>query len=539
MRNLYFVILFIAAIRAFGDVKLCNVFGDNMVLQREMKVPVWGTAVAGEKVTVSFNGQSVSVTTPATGKWRVELAPMKASATPQVMTLTSSVPGFKYQVSNILIGDVWLCSGQSNMAFTLDKDALAATEIPNAANPLIRMLLPAWQSSDTPLEELKSDNRTQEVTWLAATPETCGKCSAVAYWFAKEIQKSTGVPVGLIRAAKGGSPIEAWLPKEGLIANAGGKEDWDNYQEALKVFPEKDALYQQQMKEWQNKMKGLSVEERAKAKRPNPPYGPTDGNHPCGLYYGSIHPFIPMAIKGVLWYQGESNACSPMRKAVNYFDLFTGLIRAWRQAWDREDLPFLFVQLPPFRAMSPTPEDSVWSRVRDAQTQTLSLPNTGMAIILDAGNEKDIHPTDKKPAGDRLAQWAKAKVYGMDVVPSGPLFEKMEVKGDKVVITFKHAGKGLEARDLTLIGDHKLSKDKLQGFTICGADKKFVWADAQITDANQVAVSCADVKSPIAVRYAWSSFPLCNLFNKDGFPASSFRTDTFEHEAMTSAKGVR
>jgi sialate O-acetylesterase len=278
---------------------------------------------------------------------------------------------------------------------------------------------------------------------------------------------------------------------------------------------------------WREKVKGLSVEERNKVKRPRMPYGPKDGNRPCGLYYGSIVPYLPFTIKGVLWYQGESNACSPMHKAVNYESTFTNLIRSWRKAWGRDDLPFLFVQLPGFRVVSPEPEDSVWSRVRDAQTRTLALPHTGMAITHDVGEEKDIHPKDKQPVGDRLAQWAKATLYGMGGQPSGPLYESIEVLGDRVVITFKHCGPGLEVRKVSLVGGHEVNGDSLKGFTICGTDKEFVPAEATVSGPNQVTVWSSDVPAPVAVRYAWSSFPLCNLYNRDGQPASAFRTDNF------------
>lgn len=519
---------------ASAEVKLANMFSDNMVLQRDMPVPVWGTADPGEKISVSFvpsagsghAGQKKTAVADKDGSWQVHLDPMKASDKPSALIISSPISNFQFQLSNLLVGDIWLCSGQSNMAFQLQKDRQAESEIPRAANPNIRFLLTAWQSSDSPLRSVKAPGRDQVPVWVQATPETVGNLTAVGYWFAKNIEQSIDVPVGLITAYKGGSPVEAWLSKDALLASGGGAEVWARYEEACEVFPEKQAVYEEEMKEWREKVKGLSLEARNKVKRPRPPYGPTDGNHPCGLYYGSIAPYQPMAIRGVLWYQAESNACSPMRKAVNYESVFTNLIRSWRTAWGREDLPFLFVQLPPFRAMSPEPEDSVWSRVRDAQTRTLALQHTGMAIILDAGNERDIHPKDKQPAGDRLAQWAKGTLYGIDVVPSGPLYESMEIRGNTVVITFKHAGGGLEARDVSLIGGHELSRDKLQGFSICGADSRFVWADAEITAPNKVTVSSVEVPVPVAVRYAWSSFPLCNLYNKDGLPASAFRTDS-------------
>ena len=516
-----------------ADVKVSNVFSDNMVLQRGMKVPVWGIADAGEKVTVEFNGQSVSATATGEGSWKAELGSMNASSEPMKLTVRGKNA---VTISNVLVGDVWLCSGQSNMAFTLEKDIHAATEIPKSANSNIRFLLTGWQSSDTPLTLDKLSGREGTGSWSVASPATVGNLTAVGYWFAKNVQQSTGVPIGLLTAYKGGSPVEAWMPKEALQASNGGPELWAEYEAALKVFPEKNQAYEAETKLWREKVKGLPLAEWNNIKRPQMPYGPMDGNRPCGLFYGSVMPYTAFSIKGVLWYQGESNACSPMRKAATYESSFTNLIRSWRAAWGREDMPFLFVQLPGFRAVSPEPEDSVWSRVRDSQTRTLALPHTGMAVTLDVGNEKDIHPTNKQPVGDRLAQWAKATVYGMDVVPSGPLYESMVVRGDKVVITFKHAGKGLEVRDLTLVGGHQLGKDRLQGFTICGADQQFVHADALITAPDQVTVSSPSVTQPVAVRYAWSSFPLCNLFNKDVLPASSFRTDTL---AQNNSKPMR
>ena len=519
----------LAASPAFADVKLNNIFSDNMVLQREAKVPVWGTADAGESVTVGFNGQSVTATAGADGKWRVELEPMKASTQPMELAVKGKNT---LSVKNVLVGDVWFCSGQSNMGFPLDKDNLAAAEIPASSNPMLRMLLADWQSVDTPLDSVKYSNRKKGDVWMEGAPDTVGGCSAVAYWFGKDLQKSTGVPIGLIRSAKGGSPLNAWLPKEALVSSEAGKEGWDRYQEALKVFPEKKAAFQTELKDWEEKMKTATPEEKKTLKRPIPPFGPTDPNHPCGLYYGSVSPYLPFAIKGVIWYQGESEGCSPMRNAIAYNGMFQDLIRTWRKEWGQENMPFLFVELAPYRKMSPVPEDSVWSRVRDAQHKALELTNTGMAVILDSGAEEDIHPKDKKPVGERLAQWAKARFYGMEMLPSGPLYDTMQIQGDKIVISFTNAGKGLETRDLTLLGGHQLSKEKLQGFSICGEDRKFVWADAVVTGTNQVTLSSAEVKTPVAARYAWSSFPLCNLFNKEGLPAASFRTDTFEPNGM-------
>lgn len=518
---------------ARADVSLNPLFADDMVIQRDAKASVWGTADPGEKVSVDFNGQSVSTTTPANGEWKLAFSPMPMNATAQSMIVQGNN---RLELSNILIGDLWVCSGQSNMQFQLRRDSQAATEIPKSANPNIRFLLTKSQASDTPLKSVKVAGNKTSSGWRAVSPETVGDLTAVGYWFAKELQKSTGVPIGLLSAYQGGTPVEFWLPKEALLASDGGSDRWAEHLAALKAFPEKDKIYQTEMLVWKEKTQGLSAAERKKIKQPKPPYGPNNGRQPCGLYYGTVAPYTPAAIKGVIWYQGESNGLSPMRKAVNYQSTFMNLIRSWRAAWGQDDLPFLFVQLPGFSKVSAEPQDSAWLRVRDAQMQALALPNTGMAVALDVGNEKDVHPKNKQPVGERLAQWAKGTIYGMDVVPSGPLYQSMEVQGNKIVITFKHEGKGLETRDVTLVGGHQVSKETLQAFTLCGADKKFVWAEAKITGSNQVTVSAPEVSSPVAVRYAWTKFPLCNLYNKEGLPAAAFRTDNYLPEVRKKGR---
>ena len=270
MKYLIYPLLCLSALSTalLADVKVNNIFGDNMVLQRDMKVPVWGTASPGEKVTVEFNGQSVNTTANADGTWKVELPPMKASSEPKILNIKGNN---SREIKNVLVGDVWFCSGQSNMGFTLDKDTLASTEIPNSANPMLRMLLAEWQSIDTPQDSIKYADRKKGEIWLEAAPETTPNSSAVAYWFGKELQKSTGIPIGIIRSAKGGSPIEAWMSKEVLSSCDGGREDWAKYEEAVKVFPEKNAAYQIELKEWQDKFQAATPEEKKTLKKPNPP----------------------------------------------------------------------------------------------------------------------------------------------------------------------------------------------------------------------------------------------------------------------------
>lgn len=449
-----------------ADVKPHILFSDGAVLQQGAKVPVWGTADDGEKVTVELQGQTVS-TVAKDGKWKVELANLKPGGPFElVINGKNSV-----KVPNILVGEVWVASGQSNMEWSVSASADVEKVKAGAKLPQVRFFKVPHVTSDTPLD-------TVAAKWGEVTPESVGGLSAVAYHFAKDIHQTQKVPVGVLQTAWGGTICEAWASRPGLTANETIKKQiLDPYDAAVKD--------------------GKKVG------------GP---NRPTVLYNGMIAPLVPYAIKGAIWYQGESNA----GRAYQYRTLFPLMIEDWRKVWGQGDFPFLFVQLAPYMKIEEEPKESQWAELREAQLFTsLKTKNTAQAVITDVGDEKDIHPKQKEPVGLRLALAGRALAYGEKVVYSGPVYDSMKVDGNKAVLSFKHVGAGLVGKG-----------GPLQGFTIAGEDKKFVKADAQLLD-DKIVVSSPQVAKPVAVRYGWANCPVVNLWNKDGLPASPFRTDDF------------
>ncbi len=460
-RLLIIAFLFASARMAFGRVTPSEIFSDNAVLQQGIKVPVWGTADDGEKVTVSIAGQSVSATASG-GKWRVELAPPKAGGP---FTLAVEGPTNKVEVKNVLVGEVWIAGGQSNMEWTVKKAANAQTETAESANPQIHLITIAHRQK-TPTPQTRVNGK-----WVECGPDTVGDYSAVAYFFGRALQKKLGLPVGLISCNVGGTTAERWMNKEAFEAEP-----------ALADMP-----------------------------RTQKDKGDFD------LYNGMLHPLIPYAIRGAIWYQGESNA----GLAWHYRTLFPAMIKCWRDQWGQGDFPFLFVQLAPY---SKGLKEGIWPELREAQLMTTAKsPNTAMAVITDVGEEQNIHPIKKQPVGERLALAAEALAYGEKVEYSGPIFEGMTVSGPQAILHFKHVGAGLIAKG-----------DKLTGFTIAGDDKEFHEAEAKI-EGDTVVVSSPDVSRPVAVRFGWANYPIVNLWNKDGLPASPFRTDGLP--GLTQPKG--
>jgi sialate O-acetylesterase len=364
----------------------------------------------------------------------------------------------------VLVGEVWIASGQSNMQWPVNRSANAEQTIAQSANPKLRLLTVPRAASDTPLD-------TVDVKWVECGPDTVPEFSAVAYFFGRLLQARLGVPIGLINTSYGGTPSEAWTSRA-----------------ALEAVPD---------------FKPLLTE---------PPAGTNAPQRATGLYNAMIHPLIPYAIKGAIWYQGESNA----GRAHQYRTLFPTMIQNWRHDWGQGDFPFLYVQLAPFHKKVTEPGDSQWAELREAQRLTLtSSPNTAMAVITDVGDEDDIHPQQKQPVGERLALSALALAYGKDVVHSGPTFKNMEVKNGEVVLNFDNIGGGLVAHG-----------ESLTGFTVAGKDQKFHPAQAEIR-GNQVVLTCEAVTAPVAVRYGWADYPVVNLANREGLLASPFRTDDF------------
>jgi sialate O-acetylesterase len=483
----------LASQQARADVKPHALFTDGMVLQRGMSCPVWGTADPGEIVEVSLAATNKNssfavrskITADKEGKWRVSLSfsPEEAGG-PYEMTLKGKNT---ITLKDVYIGEVWICSGQSNMEWPLSRTDNAEEAIRKATNPHIRLFTVPKNTADKPLDHFKGDPK-----WQQCNPDTVKNFSAVAYFFGRDLQKALGVPVGLIHTSWGGTRAEAWTRLAVLEAQEEWKNEAADYAKALAKYKETAA--------------------KAKAQGKKTPRGPGLQNAPAALYNGMIAPLIPYAIKGAIWYQGESNA----GKAYAYRKLFPLMIQNWRDDWKQGDFPFLFVQLAPFRDIVSEPQESEWAELREAQLLTsLHCKNTGMAVITDVGDPKDIHPKKKEPVGARLALAARAIAYSEKIEYSGPIYDKMEVKDGKVVLHFKHVGKGLVAKD-----------GPLTGFTLAGTDRKFYNAQAEI-QGDSVLVWCDRVPQPMAVRYGWANYPVVNLWNKDGLPASPFRTDDF------------
>lgn len=626
----------------FGQVKLPALVGDSMVVQRDTKLKIWGWASKGEKVSISFNGKKFKATADADGAWAVLLPPMKAGG-PYKMEITATN---KITINNILIGDVWLCSGQSNMVHYLDlHKERYAEEIAQASYPEIRQfLIPTLTNLQGPVSDLSQGS------WKPANPENVRRFSVVAYFFAKKLYNKYHVPVGLINASVGGTPIEAWTSEEGLkefpemmstvqknkdtayVNNVTRAAQQRNRERAKKPSGDKgttgsvkwyDTAYVP--KNWYSinipgywedqgvrdldgvvwyrreieipaSMTGMSAkvalgrivdadhlyvngvqvgntgyqypQRRYQIPAgllkpgknifvvrvvnnggkggfvPDKPYYLTAGdqtidlkgywqykvgevfvrdgsgggggisyqNQPTALFNAMIAPVTDYAVKGMLWYQGESNAGKP----EEYAKLLPALIADWRKQWNQGTLPFLYVQLPNFMEANYSPSESNWAVLRESQMKALSVPNTAMAVAIDLGEWNDIHPGNKKPIGDRLALAAQALAYGdKNVVYSGPLYQSHRIEGNKIIISFDHTGSGLVSSD----------GEELTHFAIAGEDKKFVWANAVI-EGNTVVVSHESIANPQHVRYAWADNPVgANLYNKEGLPASPFRTD--------------
>jgi sialate O-acetylesterase len=491
----------ISLLAARAEVKLPAIFSDHMVLQRDARVPVWGTAAPGENVTVEFAGQTQTATAGADGKWRVVLAPL-AAGEPRTLTVRGQNAII---VQDVLVGEVWLGSGQSNMAMTVNRAKDFEQEQAAATFPLIRH----FKEESGPATAAQSEGRGR---WVLCAPDTVGAFSAALYFFGREIHQTLRVPVGLLNSSVGGTPIESWIAADVQRASkdlqaavqAAEKE------QAAAVSAEAKKKYSESLAAWE---KNVAKAKAAGKKAPKKPQDPTDVQARRGtiggLFNGKIAPLIPFAIRGALWYQGEAN--STPAKAPLYRHQLPLLVRDWRARWGYE-FPFAWAQLPDFAGAGRD-----WPTVREAMLQTLALPKTGMAITIDVGEANDIHPKNKQAVGHRLALWALGTVYGKKVAAvSGPLPVGHQVRGREIVVSFKHADGGLVAKD-----------GELKGFTIAGADRQWMPAQARI-EGDTVVVNAAGVTAPVAVRYAWENLPTCNLYNGAGLPASPFRTDDWQ-----------
>jgi sialate O-acetylesterase len=488
------------AASAWADVKPHSLFSDGAVLQRGRSIPVWGTADEGERVTVTLQ-DSKSETVCRDGRWRIDLPTMKVGGPFEMIIAGKNT----ITLTNVLIGEVWIASGQSNMDMVVADCDRAPEEIAHANHPRLRLCKVPRQAAD----EVQS---TVKVSWQECSPRTVGTISGVGYFFARDLHASLNVPIGLIDAAYGGTPAEAWMSPEAVQSRPEFRPILDEYAQQVRDSPRAMAQYHADIATWDKTAAEAKLKGSALPPRPQLPMGPHNWRRPFGLYRGMIAPLAPYAMRGVIWYQGERNT----PRAKQYRTLFPALIADWRKLWQQGDFPFLFSQLAPFGMPLKEPRESMWAELREAQLLTSqTVPHTAMAVITDVGDEKDIHPKRKQPVGARLALAARAIAYGENVPCRGPTYRSHEVKGDRIILTFSDVGAGLECRG-----------DELQGFAICGADKKFVNAKATIV-GDCVEVHEPQVTQPIAVRFGWAEYPVVNFWNKDGLPASPFRTDNF------------
>ena len=472
---------------------------DGAVLQQGMRVPVWGTAASGEKVTVTIGSETASAVA-RDGKWMVRLNPLKAGG-PFTLKINN------LEIKNVLVGEVWICSGQSNMGFPVGEATNGAEAVAACKDPMLRLFHVEKTISRKPLTALPPVDRQGDITydqWRESAPDAARSFSAVGYFFAQELREVLKVPVGMIEAEWGGVCAQTWASRDALLAH-----------------PE---FHQMLIDSDKTPMDG-------------------DPDPVCRLYNGMIAPLEPYGIRGAIWYQGEANIASPPLLdsagnerleseadrgwAYQYRTLFPTVIGSWRDAWGEGNFPFIFVQLAPFVRHHPDardipfisaePGESAWAELREAQLMTsLACPNTAMAVTTDVGDPNTIHPPKKEPVGHRLALAAEALAYGKRIVYRGPVYKSMAVKSNEAVLHFDSVGGGLVAKN----GD-------LKGFTIAGPDHKFVNAQAKIV-GNTVVVSSPQVPHPTAARYGWANYPIVNLFNKEGLPASPFRTDDFQ-----------
>ncbi len=500
-----FLILSLASLAPLSAaVRLPSLFSDHMVLQRDGAVPVWGWADPGEAVTVSIAGQKQSAKAGADGKWSLKLEKLAATG-PQTMIVKASN---EITIKDVLIGEVWLASGQSNMAMQVNGVNNAKSEIANAKFPEIRMFNVVRKTAETPQAECGGK-------WEVCSPETVARFSATAYFFGRDLHQTLKAPVGLINSSWGGTPIEGWTSvdaQQTLPALASSLESWKKRVAAPFDEEQAKARHAKQMAAWKEQSAKAKAEGKKPPQQPRPVPAPRLApNRPGNLFNGMIAPLVPYAIRGAIWYQGEGNA-GPAAKL--YTEQLPLMIHDWRKRWGQGDFHFASVQLPGFKKPVDDPAaPSGWALIREAMLKSRSLPNTGTAIVIDAGDANNIHPKDKQTVGKRLGLWARAEVYGEKIPSSGPLPAGHEVKKGSIVLKFTHTDGGLKSKDA-----------ELKGFAIAGKDEKWVWATAKI-EGDTVVVSSPEVKAPVAVRYAWADNPVAPLINGAGLPASPFRTD--------------
>ncbi len=508
----------VCTVAVYADVSLAPLFTDHAVLQRDKPVPVWGRADAGEKVTVTFGRQTKSTTAGPDGRWTVALDKLSAEAKGADLTVAGKNT---LVVHDVVVGEVWLCSGQSNMEFTVDarpgtwqaniRARDAAKEIAGANFPLIRHVKIKNTVADDPVATVETTG------WQSASPATVGAFTAVGYFFARDIFAKLKIPIGLVNSSWGGTPVESWMPAPTLAREAEFKVVAERWEQTLADYPAKKTEFDDAMVEWAPadaaaQAQGEAAHQAWLKEHPKPraPRGRGDSWTPSGLFNGMIAPLVPYALRGTLWYQGESNA----ERASEYRRLFVAMITSWRKQFGQGDLPFLWVNLANYKVPN-DPTEQTYAFLREAQTQALDLPNTGQAIAIDIGDPDDIHPANKQEVGRRLALIAKNRLYGSSAEDNGPMFANVRIGTGALIVTFSHSTGGLVAHD-----------HPIDSVEIAGEDKVFHRAAASVSKSVMIALS-PEVKQPIAIRYAWRNAPSANIYNGAGLPVVPFRSDNW------------
>ena len=493
------VIVLSLSLHLYPKVRLASLFTDNSVLQRNRIINVWGKGDKGEKITVSLGSQTKLTFTCADNNWFVKLDPMIAGGLYE-LKINEII------LKNILIGEVWLCSGQSNMGLTVKNAANGLEEIAKADYPLIRLF--SVKSAVIDIEQFYCKG-----SWVECSPKTIGNFSAVAYYYGRELFKELKIPIGLIQSCVGGTAAECWMDKKVLEYDELFKPILTNWEEKLKNYPNELSVFKENYKslieKWQIDSVSAINNGRMPPRKPSEPDGPGSRNTPSGLYNGMIAPLIPYTIQGVIWYQGEAN----VKRPYQYRKLFSALINSWREKWGLGDFPFYYVQLTNLNR-EPEPSKSGWAELRESQLLVLNVTNTGMVTSIDIGESSNLHPKNKQEVGRRLALLAEAKLYNKKIEYSGPVFKSMKIDGSLLRLSFDNCAERLIVKGSGI----------LTCFIIASNDKKFLPAEAKI-EGNEILVWNKNIVSPKAARYAWADDPKCNLFNSALLPASPFRTD--------------
>ena len=505
--------LFLLPLISMADIKPAQIFMNHMVIQRESLAPVWGTADQGEKVRLSTSwGESIETAADQDGKWKLKINTPEAGG-PHTITFQGKN---ELVLKDVLAGDVWLCTGQSNMGWPISKSKDAKEEISRAHYPQIRSFKVARNPSLTEVQEFGGQ-------WQICSPTTAGEFSATAYFTGRKLHKELDVPIGLLTTCWGGTCVEAWTPWTDQTDDPFAKDRKALFDKKdVDYTPESARLkYEKQLAAWNKKMSQAKKNKKRKTRKPSLETDPLiDQNYPGNLYNGMLHPLVPFAIKGAIWYQGENNSQS-IASAEHYRIQLTRMIKSWQRAWDHS-FPFYSVQLPNYKSLQvkPVENNNIWPAIRESFVYTTRHAlNAYTVTTIDLGEATNIHPKNKQGVGSRLASTILNKTYGKET-PTTPFMKSYEIAGNKFIINFDYSGSGLLAKG-----------GKLKGFAIAGEDQKFIWADAEIVNidgVDSIIVSSSTIKNPAAVRYAWADNPLeSNLYSNEGFPASPFRTDTW------------